>query len=163
MDLFVIILILTMMLIIVVVFATLYVQQSGNLQEIQNKLAKIDPQQVERQKQAETLRRQRLEVVDPLMLLEAEFHQGLRTTLDEFDLQRVADARERVIAITQQLRDISDWLGPPYDLEWPDYFERLPEIKNIYLKSALGQEQAAAEAPAPTAPDVVPPPVTSGN
>ena len=48
MDLFVIILILTMMLIIVVVFATLFVQQSGNLQEIQNKLAKIDPQQVEK-------------------------------------------------------------------------------------------------------------------
>lgn len=160
MDLFVIILILTMMLIIVVVFATLYVQQSGYLQEIQNKLAKIDPQQAEKQKQAETLRRQRLEVVDPLMLLEAEFHQGIRNTLDEFDIQRVADARDRVMSITQQLRDLGDWLGPPYDLEWPDYFDRLPEIKNVYLKSALGQEQVAADAPA--AQEALPP-ATSGS
>ena len=36
----------------------------GNPEAKVNKLAKIDPQQVERQKQAETLRRQRLEVVD---------------------------------------------------------------------------------------------------
>ncbi len=160
MDLFVIILILTMMLIIVVVFATLYVQQSGYLQEIQNKLAKIDPQQAEKQKQAETLRRQRLEVVDPLMLLEAEFHQGIRNTLDEFEIQRVADARDRVMSITQQLRDLGDWLGPPYDLEWPDYFDRLPEIKNVYLKSALGQEEVAADAPAV---QEALPPVTSGS
>lgn len=160
MDLFVIILILTMMLIIVVVFATLYVQQSGYLQEIQNKLAKIDPQVVEKQKQAETLRRQRLEVVDPLMLLEAEFHQGIRKTLDEMELQRIADARDRVMAISQQLRDLGDWLGPPYDLEWPDYFERLPEIKAVYLKSAFGQEQV--ETPNEANP-VALPPATSGS
>jgi len=160
MDLFVIILILTMMLIIVVVFATLYVQQSGYLQEIQNKLANIDPQQAEKQKQAETLRRQRLEVVDPLMLLEAEFHQGLRNTLDEMELQRIADSRDRVMSITQQLRDIGDWLGPPYDLEWADYFERLPEIKAVYLKSALGQEPAIDPQYDPAA---ALPPATSGS
>ena len=161
MDLFVIILILTMMLIIVVVFATLYVQQSGYLQEIQNKLANIDPKAAEKQKQAETLRRQRLEVVDPLMLLEAEFHQGSRNTLDELELQLIADARDRVMAITQQLRDIGDWLGPPYDLEWPDYFDRLPEIKTIYLKSALGQEQVTTEQTAGSTEAL--PPATSHN
>jgi len=160
MDLFVIILILTMMLVIVVVFAILYVQQSGYLQDIQNKLSKIDPQLVEKQKQAETLRRQRLELVDPLMLLEAEFHQGLRKSLDETELQRIADTRERVMTITQQLRDLGDWLGPPYDLEWPDYFERLPEIKAFYMKSAFGQEPSDD----PSAPSTTPfPPPTSGS
>jgi cell division protein FtsL len=161
MDLFVIILILAMMLIIVVVFATLYVQQSGHIHEMESKLAAIDPQTAERQKQADALRRQRLEVVDPLMLLEAEFHQGLRKTLDEMELQHISEARDRVLQITQQLRDTGDWLGPPYDLEWVDYFDRLPEIKAVYMKSAFGQEQVQ-EQPTATPPDALPP-VTSGN
>jgi len=147
MDLFVIIAIVAIMLFVIVIFATLYVQQSGYLADIRAQLNAIDkPSKVSQA--GEALRRQRLEVIDPLFMLEANLVQQRPDQLTDQEIQLVFDTRGQVMRISDELRKLNDWMGAPYDLEWSDYFERLPFIRALYLKSSFGSEQELA-APQP--------------
>ena len=79
-------------------------------------------------------------------MLEAQLVQQRPDQLTDQEIQLVFETRGHVMRISDELRQLNDWRGAPYDLEWSDYFERLPLIRALYLKSNFAAEQELATA-----------------
>ena len=148
MDIFVTVMMVAMLLLLVIIGAAIFVQQSGSLRELRDKLQSVqDEAKIRRNPDA--LRRERVAVLDALLLLETQLSDREPLVLSEEELSMISASRERIMSISQQLKTVGDWIGAPYDLEWVEYLERLPRLKMLYLSADLGQDG--------------PPPVTSNN
>ena len=145
MDIFVTVMMVAMLLLVVVMGAAIFVQQSGNLRELRDKLQSVQDEAKIR-KNPDALRRERVAVLDPLLLLETQLSERDPLLLSEEELRLVFESRERIMAISQQLKAVEDWIGAPYDLEWFEYLERLPRIKTLYLNADLGEDAGSTTA-----------------
>jgi hypothetical protein len=145
MDIFVTVMMVAMLLLVVVMGAAIFVQQSGNLRELRDKLQSVQDEAKIR-KNPDALRRERVAVLDPLLLLETQLSERDPLLLSEEELRLVFESRERIMAISQQLKAVDDWIGAPYDLEWFEYLERLPRIKTLYLNADLGDDAGSTTA-----------------
>ena len=145
MDIFVTVMMVAMLLLVVVMGAAIFVQQSGNLRELRDKLQSVQDEAKIR-KNPDALRRERVAVLDPLLLLETQLSERDPLLLSEEELRLVFESRERIMAISQQLKAVDDWIGAPYDLEWFEYLERLPRIKTLYLNADLGEDAGSTTA-----------------
>ena len=141
MDILVTVMLVAMLLLVVILGAAVFVQQSGNLRELRDKLQSVQDEARIR-KNPDTLRRERVAVLDPLLLLETQLSDREPLLLSEEELGLIAASRERIMTISQQLKALNDWIGAPYDLEWVEYLERLPRMKALYLSADLGQDGA---------------------
>lgn len=148
MDIFVTVMMVAMLLLLVIIGAAIFVQQSGSLRELRDKLQSVQDEAKIR-KNPDALRRERVAVLDALLLLETQLSDREPLVLSEEELSMISASRERIMSISQQLKTVGDWIGAPYDLEWVEYLERLPRLKMLYLSADLGQDGA--------------PPVTSNN
>lgn len=142
MDIFVTVMMIAMILLVVVVGAAVFVQQSGTLRDIQNKLDMAQEHERKR-KDPEILRRERVATLDPLMLLESQLYSRKPQQLNPEEIEMIVAARAKVISLTEELKAANEWLGPPYDLEWFEYLERIPLVRTLYLNS--GFEDAAPQ------------------
>lgn len=142
MDIFVTVMLVAMLLLVVILGAAIFVQQSGSLRELRNKLQSVEDEARNR-KNPDTLRRERVAVLDPLLMLETQLSSRDPLLLSEEELELIISSRERIMTISQQLRALNDWIGPPYDLEWVEYLERLPRMKALYLSADIGQGEAS--------------------
>lgn len=138
MDLFAVVAVVSVILLLVVTVASLFVQQSGQLREIQAQLSKIeaggaanDPNQ---------MRLDRAALIDPLVLLEVTLAQADLNELSAEQIAQIDAARTGVKAITEKLKASGDWMGPPYDLEWIEHLDRMPRLKSIYMKAGFSTE-----------------------
>jgi hypothetical protein len=104
-----------------------YTQQANRLQAIQEQLAKIE------ESKPELLRQERAQWLDPLILLEVQLNQTANPKLDEAMLEQVQSGREAVKSLNERLMASREWMGPPFDLEWAEYLERMPTLKKLYL------------------------------
>ena len=145
MDIFVTVMMVAMLLLVVVMGAAIFVQQSGNLRELRDKLQSVQDEAKIR-KNPDALRRERVAVLDPLLLLETQLSERDPLLLSEEELRLVFESRERIMAISQHLKAVDDWIGAPYDLEWFEYLERLPRIKTLYLNADLGDDAGSTTA-----------------
>lgn len=118
---------------VIIVYA--YSQQAHKLQEIQSQLAKIESQKSER------LRQERAEHIDPLLLLEGSLNQSQTPQLNEDAFQQIDTARSIVNDINQKLVSLNEWMGPPFDLEWTEYLERMPTLRKLYLASSYVSQE----------------------
>ena len=141
MDILVTVMLVAMLLLVVILGAAVFVQQSGSLRELRDKLQSVQDEARNR-KNPDTLRRERVAVLDPLLLLETELSDRAPLLLTEEELGLIAASRERIMTISQQLKALNDWIGAPYDLEWVEYLERLPRLKSLYLSADIGQDGA---------------------
>jgi hypothetical protein len=148
MDIFVTVMMVAMVLLVVVVGAAVFVQQSTTLREIQNKLD-MAQEYAKQRKDPELLRRERLAIMDPLMVLESQVYARKPQALSEEEIELIVSTRSRMISLSDDLKAAQEWLGPPYDLEWFEYLERMPVLKTLYLNSGFADEP--------------PPQITSGN
>jgi hypothetical protein len=148
MDIFVTVMMVAMLLLVVIVGAAVFVQQSGTLRDIQHKLDLVE-EEAKKRKDPEALRRERVAVLDPLMLLESQLYSRKPQTLTEEEIELISTSRTRVTELSEDLKQVEDWLGAPYDLEWYEYLERMPLIKTLYLNAGFAQES--------------PPQITSGS
>lgn len=139
MDIFVTVMLVTMLLLVVILGAAVFVQQSGSLRELRDRLQSVQDETLKR-KNPDTLRRERVAVLDPLLLLETQLSARDPLLLTEEELELIASSRERVMTISQQLKAVNDWIGAPYDLEWVEYLDRLPRLKALYLNAEIGQD-----------------------
>ncbi len=144
MDLILIITIVAVVLLVMLVFGALHAQQSGQLRDIQMRLMKLGVEEEAKQKLPEALRRERAEILDPLTLLEAQLSQTKRDGLTDSELDQVSAARAGILDVTAQLMSSDEWIGPPYDLEWAEYLERLPRLKTLYMRQNLQPGPSAA-------------------
>jgi len=118
---------------VAIVFA--YSQQTRQLQEIQDQLAKIESQK------SDLLRQERAQILDPLILIESALNQSSNPQIDAAMLQQIDIARVAVKDINERLNAMREWMGPPFDLEWAEYLERMPTLKKLYLASAYVAEE----------------------
>lgn len=139
MDIFVTVMMVAMLLLVVVLGAAVFVQQSGSLRELREKLQSVQDEAKNR-KNPDALRRERVAVLDPLLLLETQLNDRDPPELSEEELAMISVSRERIMSITQQLKGLGDWIGAPYDLEWVEYLERLQRVKALYLGADIGQD-----------------------
>jgi hypothetical protein len=137
MDLFAVVAVVSVMLLLIVAVASLFMQQSGQLREIQAQLSKMegggesDPSQ---------LRIERAAWIDPLVLLEVALVQSDHNELSAEQMAQIDATRMGVKVITEQLKASGEWMGPPYDLDWMEHLERMPRLKSIYMKSSLSSD-----------------------
>ena len=108
-----------------------YSQQSRRLQAIQAQLSKIEDSK------PEILRQERAQWLDPLVLLEVSLNQSSDPHLDEAMLQQIEAARDAIKGLNERLMTAREWMGPPFDLEWAEYLERMPTLKRLYLAAAF--------------------------
>jgi hypothetical protein len=139
MDILVTVMLVAMLLLVVILGAAVFVQQSGSLRELRDKLQSVQDEARIR-KNPDTLRRERVAVLDPLLLLETQLSDREPLLLSEEELGLIAASRERIMTISQQLKALNDWIGAPYDLEWVEYLERLPRMKALYLSADIGRD-----------------------
>jgi len=139
MDILVTVMLVAMLLLVVILGAAVFVQQSGSLRELRDKLQSVQDEARIR-KNPDTLRRERVAVLDPLLLLETQLSDREPLLLSEEELGLIAASRERIMTISQQLKALNDWIGAPYDLEWVEYLERLPKMKALYLSADIGRD-----------------------
>lgn len=141
MDLFAVVAVMSVVLLLIVAVASLFMQQSGQLREIQAQLSKLegggsaDPSQ---------LRIERAAWIDPLVLLEVSLVQSDLNELAPEQMAQIDAARSGVKAITEQLKASGEWMGPPYDLEWVEHLDRMPRLKSIYMKSGFATDTASS-------------------
>jgi len=139
MDIFVTVMMVAMLLLVVIVGAAIFVQQSGSLRELRDKLQSVQDE-AKKRKNPDTLRRERVATLDPLLLLETQLIDRDPPVLSDEEMALISGSRERIMAICQELKGVQDWIGAPYDLEWVEYLERLPRLKSLYLSADLGQD-----------------------
>ena len=138
MDIFVTVMMIAMILLVVVVGAAVFVQQNGTLREIQHKLDMVQEHERKR-RDPEVLRRERVAILDPLMLLESQLHGRKPQELTEEEIELITTSRSRVLTLSDELKAANDWLGAPYDLEWFEYLERIPLVRTLYLNSGFAE------------------------
>ncbi len=116
-----------------------YTQQASRLQAIQEQLAKIE------ESKPELLRQERAQWLDPLVMFEVQLSQSSNPKLDDAMMQQVQLAREAVKSLNERLMASREWMGPPFDLEWAEYLERMPTLKRLYLAADFVSQETAAE------------------
>jgi hypothetical protein len=117
-----------------------YFQTQQNFKEITDKLEAIEhPQTGARSAQA--LKRDLAMHRDVLFVLEADISKTKRETLTEEELKIFDVARHHIKASIAGLKANGDWIGLPFDYEWNEMLDRLPNVLGLYRK-AEAEKQA---------------------
>ena len=140
MDIFALVAVIFIVLLGAVAVAAIMMQQNGQLSQIQDKLSKLSKGN-EAPVNPEGLRIERAGIVDPLILLEVSLGQSDFVELTEEQLQQIDVARSNVKKISEQLKSMEEWMGPPYDLEWVELLDRMPRLKIAYQKISMKPDQ----------------------
>lgn len=115
-------------------FLIFYFQTQQNFKEIGQQLAEIQhPHSGARS--TETLKHELAVHHDVLVLLEAEISKNKRESLTEEELQQFDVARHKIKASIAGLKANGDWIGLPYEYEWHEMLERLPNVLGLYRKA----------------------------
>ena len=140
MDIFALVAVIFIVLLGAVAVAAIMMQQNGQLSQIQDKLSKLSKGN-EAPLNPEGLRVERAGIVDPLVLLEVSLGQSDSVELTEEQLQQIDVARSNVKKISEQLKSMEEWMGPPYDLEWVELLDRMPRLRIAYQKISMKPDQ----------------------
>lgn len=116
-------------------------QQIRQLQGIYERLGAMKEPPLPKPDPAE-LRRERAELIGGLMMLEADLAKTGRRPTEE-ELVSVDAARGSVRSVNDRLKLDDEWKGPPYDLEWVEFLERLPEIRKSLLAAETNEQGSA--------------------
>jgi hypothetical protein len=124
-----------------------YLQTQQSFNEIRNEIHEIQQQQVSRLP-SETLKRDMAMHHDKLVLLEAEISKYNRESLTEEELKTFFVSRNQIQKHIASLKANGSWVGLPFEFEWSELSERMPNLVRLYKKSeadkaaALEAEQA---------------------
>ena len=114
------------------------------------------------------LRNERARCYQQLMALEADIQARQRDNLSNEETALVEINREEIQNCVDALKKSGNWMGLPFDLEWQDMWNNLPQLKNLYRAAVMQQDfepspaksanavgtpiaNASANAPAPAA------------
>ena len=134
---------------LLIVFVLFYAVTRQDLWTISQRLRSIDAQQqVAVQRSGDSLRRERAAAHDQLAVLEAGLSTQPRDALTQEELDLFEDARRVIRACNNDLKRSKEWIGLPYDLEWAEVKQRLPQLVALY-RQAVQQELKEEEAARP--------------
>jgi hypothetical protein len=145
---------------IVVTLAFSQSEQTSQLRAIYERLAQLKAK--EQVETADSLRRDRSAYIDQLNVLEADVVTTKRQDLSDEEMLMIETARSMIKMYCDKLMQMNEWMGPPFDLDWADQFERFPVIKKIYMDKAMDRPENNA-LPTVPADHLLSPPSTSNN
>ena len=122
-----------LILMFIIMLFVLFQQYQQNIQfkEIQDRLREM--RRIEAlEQEAAALRREKAVLLEPLNSLEAQIFEQKLNELAPEELMAIDDIRGKVKERNDSLKKMGQWMGPPFDLEWPELFEHLPIIKQLY-------------------------------
>jgi hypothetical protein len=111
-----------------------YFQTQQNFKEIGQRLEEIQHPHAG-PRSSETLKHELAVHHDLLVLLEAEISKNKRESLTEDELQVFDVARHKIKACIAGLKANGDWIGLPFEYEWVEMLERLPNVLSLYRKA----------------------------
>jgi len=120
--------------ILLAVFLIFYFQTQQNFKEIGQRLEEIQHPHAG-PRSSETLKHELAVHHDLLVLLEAEISKNKRESLTEDELQVFDVARHKIKACIAGLKANGDWIGLPFEYEWVEMLERLPNVLSLYRKA----------------------------
>lgn len=121
-------------------FLIFYFQTQQSFQEISKKLEEIQYPQTST-RSSEALKRELALQHDKLVVLEADITKNKRESLTEEELKIFDVARHQIKASISGLKANGDWVGIPFQYEWVEMLDRLPNVLNLYRK-AEAEKQA---------------------
>lgn len=127
-------------------FVLLYFFTQQSLRQISNRLEAIQPARASTKRSPETIRRERAFCHDKLVVLEASLSVTPREDLTAEELEEIDRARRIIKGCIDELKACGDWLGLPFDFEWAEMLERLPNVNALYRKAAALAAAAAETA-----------------
>jgi len=145
-------LVIAVLFILLVGFLIFYFQTQQSFQEITAKLEEIQhPSNT--MVSSETFKRELALHHDKLVLLEADISKNNRESLIEEELKMFDVARHQIKASIAGLKSSGEWIGLPFEYEWTEMLDRLPNVLGLYRKSEadkrakeIEQEQGAKPA-----------------
>lgn len=87
----------------------------------------------------ETVRRERAVALDKLLVAEAGLSVQPRDVLTDEELALFEESRLVIKRCNAELKQLQDWLGLPYDLEWGQLKERIPRLDALYRQAVLAE------------------------
>ena len=110
-----------------------YFQTQQSLRDITFRVGQLQPQVPMRS--ANAIRLERAAHQDRLVLMEADLNQSPRDALAEAEMLLVDQSRDAIKLCNDELKHTGEWIGLPFDFEWPEVFSRLPTLKARYAAS----------------------------
>ncbi len=131
--------------ILLAVFLIFYFQTQQNFKEISDKLEALQLP-ANNSRSTEAFKRDLALQHDVLVVLEANISKNKRDSLTEDELKAFDVARTRIKACISGLKANGDWLGLPFDYEWAEMLDRLPNVLTLYRKAEAEKKALALEA-----------------
>lgn len=120
-------------------FLIFYFQTQQNFKEISEKLEEIQHPHTG-PRSSESLKHDLAVHHDMLVLLEAEISKNKRESLTEDELKTFDVARHKIKACIAGLKANGDWIGLPFEYEWVEMLERLPNVLGLYRKAEADKQ-----------------------
>ncbi len=143
---FLIVIMLLMVMLFCFVLFYFFTQQS--LRQITTRLDTMQPARTTVRRSPDTIRRERAFCHDKLVVLEASLSVTPREELTAEEVDEIDRSRRVIKGCIDELKACGDWLGLPFDFEWTEILDRLPNVNVLYRKAAA----VAAAAPEGTTP-----------
>jgi hypothetical protein len=148
--------------------AVFYYLTLQNLAAVKREVNKLRDQADDARSSA-LLRNERARCYQQLLALEADIQNRQRDSLSNEETAMVEVNREEIQNCVNALKQSGNWMGLPFDLEWQDMWDKLPQLKSLYRATVLrqdielgaatsattastGKPVAASDPPAPAAP-----------
>ena len=148
--------------------AVFYYLTLQNLAAVKREVNKLRDQADDARASA-LLRNERARCYQQLLALEADIQTRQRDSLSNEETAMVELNREEIQNCVNALKMSGNWMGLPFDLEWQDMWDKLPQLKNLYRASVIQQDlepraamsaNAAVNPPDNAASNAAPPAVT---
>ena len=120
-------------------FLIFYFQTQQNFKEISEKLEEIQHPHAG-PRSTESLKHDLAVHHDLLVLLEADISKNKREFLTEDELKTFDVARHKIKACIAGLKANGDWIGLPFEYEWVEMLERLPNVLSLYRKAEADKQ-----------------------
>jgi hypothetical protein len=98
------------------------------------------------------LRNERARCYQQLKGLEADIQARQRDSLSNEETAMVELNREEIQNCVNALKKSGNWMGLPFDLDWQEMWDKLPQLRSLYRTNVMQQEfQTGSSAAANTA------------
>ena len=119
--------------------AVFYYLTLQNLAAVKREVNKLRDQADDARASA-LLRNERARCYQQLLALEADIQTRQRDSLSNEETAMVELTREEIQNCVNALKKSGNWMGLPFDLEWQDMWDKLPQLKNLYRASVMQQD-----------------------
>jgi hypothetical protein len=119
-------------LLVLMIFIYQQVQQNSQYKIIQQRLQELKDLEM-RGERARTLRNERAPLLMQLEIIETNLQSRKNNDLQDQEIIDIDNIRKAIKSGNDEIQDLNQWMGPPFDFEWAECLERFPRIRTAFL------------------------------